>query len=941
LTEFVDDYGPYFNVEAGGRATLTLTTNFPASAPLRPGQRYFLAVRNFQPDRLANPFGIMVQFDCEDPPLPVVPSLTNGVPVTATIDPGAALHYYQFVVSSNAIRADFELTPTSGANVDMYIKRGRVTPPDAPDTQPLPTPNVFDYRSELPGGTDVDLVSVGRTSSPEGLVPGVWFIAVRNADVVPAQYSIKVTEAYTTIVNLTNGVAFTNTIAPPADPLLGVQGDDQQYYAFLVSSNSVQASFETFGADGNVDLYVRRGLPIPTPFDFHYSGETLGNAAEFIAVTNTTTPIWLAPGWWYLSVVNSDVTNVTYSIRATETPGVVVPLFDDVAVTNTIGPGPNPDYYSFNVSPAALSARFELYGLSSDANLLLRRGLPLPTLNDYTYASLTPGLFDEVIELTPFSFPTGLTPGDWYLSVVNPGSGNATYTIKASESTAVVTPLTNGVPYNAAIPPGGALDYYQFLVETNALAAEFKLTSAGAGNLDLFLRKGPPLPEAGNAHYTAATPGTVDELIRLEPGSTPIPLSPGLWYLSVTNNEAVPIGYEITATQFGIEPPPLSGNVTNIVITDTNICITWVSIPSTNYYVVAKTNALDAVWTPVSPTITAVDTSTTWCLEPPGGWRFFDVLEGESPVLPIPAPVPVLRLSDTQICVGFASVRGTNYNIQGKKISTDTVWTTLTPRITAEGPFTEVCYPLEWGYRFFRVGVGELDSVDPAPMDPASVSVEITLDSFCVSWPTRPGVGYLVEAKRDAADPNWAVISEAIVGDGNPARLCLDGATEFRFFRVIEGVSVPPGAPPSLPVPNYRLTADAAFQLCLVWDTLRGAEYFVEAKQRFTDPSWTVVSPILTASGIQASYCVPLNSAWRYYQIRRVNRAPSEPPRIAEVEMVAGGLRLRWTGSAGARYQVFYADGFPATWLPAGAPVTSVTTAFEYLDTGAGTGGLN
>ncbi|MGE4181103.1 MAG: S8 family serine peptidase, partial [Limisphaerales bacterium] len=65
LGNFVDDYGPYINVEAGGRATLTLTTNFPASAPLRPGQRYFLAVRNFQPDRPDNPFGIMVQFDCE------------------------------------------------------------------------------------------------------------------------------------------------------------------------------------------------------------------------------------------------------------------------------------------------------------------------------------------------------------------------------------------------------------------------------------------------------------------------------------------------------------------------------------------------------------------------------------------------------------------------------------------------------------------------------------------------------------------------------------------------------------------------------------------------------------------------------------------------------------------------------------------------------------
>jgi len=945
LSEFVDDYGPYINFEAGGRATLTLTTNVPNAAPLRPGQRYFLAVRNFQPDRPLNPFGIMVQFDCEDPPLPIVPSLTNGVPRIATIDPGPGLHYYQINISSNAIRADFELTPLSGNNVDMYIKRGRITPPDQPDPQPLPSPNSFDYFSDLPGGADVDFVAVGRTSQPEGLVPGIWFIGVRNGDVVPAQYSLKVTETYTTIVNLTNNVAFTNSIAPPLDPLLGVQGDELQYYAFLVSSNSVQATFETLGADGNVDLFVRRGLPIPTPSDFHFAGQNSGAVNEFIAVTNTTTPIWLAPGWWFLSVANSDVTNVTYSIRATETPATITPLVNEVPVTRTLGPGPTPDYYSFTVSPAALSAKFELYGLSADVNLLLRRGLPVPTVLVSDYQSSAPGIFDEAIELTPFSFPIGLTPGDWYLSVVNPGTGNADYTIKATESTAVVTVLSNGVPHNAAIPAGGRLDYYQFEIFTNALAAEFKLTSAGAGNLDLFLKKGPPLPNAQNADYIQASPGNVDELIRLEPSSRPVPLSPGIWYLAVTNNQTTPIGYEITATQFGIEPPPESGNVTNVTITDTNICITWISIPSTNYYVVAKTNALDAAWTPISPTITAVDTSTTWCLDLPSPWRFFDVLEGESPVVPIPAPVPVLRLDGANICVGFASVIGTNYHVQAKKVSTDPAWITLTPRITATSTFTEVCYPIEWGYRFFKVGVGELTPATPTQIPPELVTVDITVDNLCVSWPTQAGLDYLVEGKRLATDPNWSVISEAIRGDGNPARLCLDAATEFRFFRVIEGVSVPPGAPPSLPVPNFRLTADAAFQLCLVWDTLVGAEYFVEAKERFTDPAWKVISPILGASGIQLSYCIPLNSQWRYFQLRRINRAPDEPLTIAEIQVVPTGLMLRWTGNAGSRYQVFYTDAFPAAsadkWLKLGDPVTSVTTSFEYIDTGVASGGFS
>ncbi len=940
LEDFLDDYGPYINVEAGGRATLTLTTNLPASAPLRPGQRYFLAVRNFQPDRPDNPFGIMVQFDCEDPPFPVVPSLTNGIPVRATIEPGPGLHYYQFNVSSNAIGADFELTPLSGSDVDLYIKRGRITPPDPIDLQPLPSPSAFDYVSDFPG-TAVDLISIDRLSLPEGLVPGIWFVGVRNGDVIPAEYSIVVNERYATIVNLTNAVPYTNSIAPIADALLGPQGADLQYYAFLVSSDSVQATFETFGADGDVNLFVRRGLPIPTPFDAHFSGLNQGNTDEFIAVTNTTTPIWLSPGWWFLSVINADVTNVNYAILATEVPGFITALTNNVAVTNTVGPGPTPDYYSFTVSPEALSAQFEVYDMSSGTDLLLRRGLPLPTLNDFTYQSSNPGTSNEFIELTPYSFPVGLAPGDWYLSVINSGTTNATYTVRAIESTAIVTALTNGVPYNAGIQPGEALDHYSFLIETNALAAEFKLTSAGAGDLDLFLKKDAPLPNAANAHYVSTNAGNADELIRIEPNSTPVPLSPGLWYLSVTNKSAVPIGYEITATQFGVEPPPLSGIVTNIVITDISTCITWISIPTTNYYVVAKTNALDAAWTPVSPTITAVDTSTTFCLQPPGPWRFFDVLEGESPGVPIPAPAPVLRFDGSNICVGFASVPGTDYYIQGRKVSTDPNWVTLTPGLRATAPFTEVCYPLEWGYRFFLVGVGQFTLPDATPVPPEVVTVEATVDSLCISWPTQAGLDYLVEAKREATDPNWSVITEAIRGDGTPGRLCLDAATEFRFFRVIEGVSVPPGAPPSVPVPNFRFTADAAFQLCLNWNTLLGGEYFVEAKQRFTDPSWAVVSPILNATGIELSYCVPLSSPWRYYQVRRVIQAPNAPPRIADIEVIANGLLLRWTGLAGARYQVFYTDSFPATWLPAGAPVTSLTTAFEYIDTGAETGGFS
>lgn len=932
VNAFGDDYGPYLNVEPGGIAQFTLSTNFPVPAPLRPGERYYLAVRNFQPDLTNNAFGIMVSFDCEDPPLPVVESLTNAVPRINTIQPGPVMQYYQFVVSSNAIRADFELTPGNG-NVDMYVRYGRL------DDYPLPSTSLFDYKSDNPDPASTDFVSIERTSTPIALTPGVWYVAVRNGETFPVDYTIKATEFTTTIINLTNGVPYQNTI-DPIDPLVGLTGDDLQYYAFLVSSNSIRAHFETFGADGDVNLYVRKGLPIPIPADFHFAGQTPGNADEFIAVTNTTTPVWLSPGWWFLTVENADLTNVTYSIKATEFPATIIPLTNNVAVTNIIAPGESLDYYSFLVSTQALGARFEVFGMSDDVQLLLRQGLPVPTFNDFHYASTNAGLASEEIALTPYSFPTTLAPGNWYLSIANASSNNATYIVRALEETAVVIPLTNGVPYNASLQAGTGVDYYQFQVSSNATAAEFKLTSAGTGDLDLYLKKGPPLPNALNATYASARNGVVDEVIQIDTNSFPVPVGPGIWYLMVTNKELTTISYEITATEFGVEPPPVSGQITNLVVTETNVCITWISVPGTNYYVVAKTNALQGVWTPISPTLTAVDTSTTWCLEPPGPWRFFDVFEGESPVLPIPAPVPVIRLDGTNICVSWSSVAGTNYFVQAKKAFTDPNWDTLTPSITASGPTTEICYPIAWGYRFFRVGVGVQVIPVPTPVPADQLEVNVTVDSICLTWPTKAGLDYLVEGKRLISDANWTVVSEPRRGDGNPMTLCLGGATEFRYFRVIEGVTVPPGPPASVPVPNVRLSVDAAFQLCLAWDTLVGAEYFVEGKERASDLVWTVISPILEATGTELSYCQALGSDWRYLQVRRVNVAPEPPVEIQLIEVMPAGFRLAWTGPAGARYQVFYSDTIPALWTPIGGAVTSLTGNFEYTDDGSLTAGF-
>jgi hypothetical protein len=143
-----------------------------------------------------------------------------------------------------------------------------------------------------------------------------------------------------------------------------------------------------------------------------------------------------------------------------------------------------------------------------------------------------------------------------------------------------------------------------------------------------------------------------------------------------------------------------------------------------------------------------------------------------------------------------------------------------------------------------------------------------------------------------------------------------------------------------VPVPNVGYFVDPAFNLCLSWDTLVGAEYFVEAKERFADPAWTVISPILQATGIELSYCFPLGSNWRYFQVRRVNTPPQAAVTIDAIVVTTAGPMIMWSGPAGARFQVFYTESMMGQWQPLGQPVTSLDGNFQFQDDATAIDGL-
>ena len=126
---------------------------------------------------------------------------------------------------------------------------------------------------------------------------------------------LRVTEVLASeIIRLTNARPYTNTVAG----LGSITSFPVNYYVFNVSTNAVRAQFEILGPGGNVDLIARKGLPLPTLANSGLVSTNGGTSDELIVLFNTSAPVPLSPGDWYLAVLNTTSTNVTYAVEATE-----------------------------------------------------------------------------------------------------------------------------------------------------------------------------------------------------------------------------------------------------------------------------------------------------------------------------------------------------------------------------------------------------------------------------------------------------------------------------------------------------------------------------------------------------------------------------------------------------------------------------------------------
>jgi hypothetical protein len=235
-----------------------------------------------------------------------------------------------------------------------------------------------------------------------------------------------------------------------------------------------------------------------------------------------------------------------------------IPLTHAIPQTNSVNPF-EIRYFRVDVPAWARFATNTLFNVSGGVvNLLFNQNI-LPTgtgANDFTLLNSSGG---GVVTLsTSGTVPTMQSGQQYYLGVQNLGAGTVNFSIEVDFD---ITTLTNGVPLTNTLAAVGLPHYYQYDVSSNAIAVAFEILRPN-GNVDLFAHKGPPLPDELNFDYVSARPGTNNEAIVVITNSTPVPLTPGRWYLGVFNNDVAPVTYIIRATESG---PPTIIPLTNAI----------------------------------------------------------------------------------------------------------------------------------------------------------------------------------------------------------------------------------------------------------------------------------------------------------------------------------------------------------------------------------------
>ena len=257
--------------------------------------------------------------------------------------------------------------------------------------------------------------------------------------------------------------------------------------------------------------------------------------------------------FYYLGLSNAG----PHAVNATvEVDFNLIGLTNAVPYTGTVNTNQSENYFYFNVTNG-YEATFQLLKLSGNADLVVRKGSPLPTLLSSDYGSFNESNADQNIYVLTNSLPVPLTNGTWYIGVMKRDSGALNYTVLAKElatnaaPSMIVIPLTNNIPFTFTNEgPGAALTNF-FLFDptnnpalTNAMGIRFEVYDM-TGNGDLTVQTNLE-PFAAPFFQSSRQPGTIPEYILIQTNSALTNLN-ATWFLGVPNYETNPINFTIIA----------------------------------------------------------------------------------------------------------------------------------------------------------------------------------------------------------------------------------------------------------------------------------------------------------------------------------------------------------------------------------------------------------
>ncbi len=517
------------NSTAGAQSIQITPSSSPV--PLGPGQIWYLGVENY---------GAAVSgFSVEAIEVPVPQTTITNIVISPKV-----------IVGTNG---DLTLSWTAPPGQADYIEgKGNLTDPEW---------------LVIPPGTVSNTNGQNSFVLPAGLP--FRFFRIISLSSLTASYSATV---------LSNGIAYSTNI-PSAT--------DLQFFEYTVSTNATNVSFTVNNLGGNVQLLLNRSwLPWPG-IDGYSITNAAGSSSMDLVVASNSQPVALAPGAWYLRVIDLDATAVPYTIEVAENAGTngvspsFIQLTNGVAFTNAnLAPPALSNIFEFVVASNATQVIFDLLTNSGKAVLLVNYGSP-PNLTNFEYAVTNSGS----VTVLPGSKPP-LVGGNWFVGVFNLTSTAIEFAVEAQEQVAGFT-----------INPG-------LVVSTNGI----ELTWASVPGDVYYVQGKSNLLQSG---WTNASPAiTATNTVTSYFVSTNL----GLHYFRV--DQATSGG---TPTTFLISPA--------VSFTTNHFNLSWASAAGATYEVQGKTNLTDSVWYSVSPTLDATNASTGFSIPASSGFRFFRVVQ--------------------------------------------------------------------------------------------------------------------------------------------------------------------------------------------------------------------------------------------------------------------------------------------------------------------------